>query len=207
MPSYWTLAGPIARVREASWKPQQRVERDLLSEKEQGVSRLVPQISCVKPECCLRALKKRRGSSSHSLTSKDSAQTTIPLVILMVGIPVFAQSPPPSPDRPWHTSDERLITSDGKRVRQLAPPIEPDRAYSLAELIDLAEAHNPDTRVAWENARAQAATLGIARSEVDPTLTAVAVSGVDREEIPLGRLLPPHGYGGSGVIGSQLHDL
>ena len=162
------------------------MERDLLCEEEQGVSRLVPQIASVKQECRLRALKKRRGSSSHSLTTKDSAQTTIPLVILMVAIPVFAQSPPPSPDRPWHTSDERLITSDGKRVRQLAPPIEPDRAYSLAELIDLAEAHNPETRVAWENARAQAAALGIARSELYPTLTAVALSGVDREEIPLG---------------------
>ena len=65
-------------------------------------------------------------------------------------------------------------------------PIDPDKAYSLAELIDLAEAHNPETRVAWENARAQAAALGIARSELYPTLSAVALSGVDREEIPLG---------------------
>ena len=37
---------------------------------------------------------------------------------------------------------------------------------SLAELIDLAEAHNPETRVAWENAIAEAAALGIARSEL-----------------------------------------
>ena len=65
-------------------------------------------------------------------------------------------------------------------------PIEPDKAYSLAELIDLAEAHNPETRVAWENALAQGAALGIARSELYPTLSAVALSGVDREEIPLG---------------------
>ena len=108
------------------------------------------------------------------------------LVILMAAVPLFAQSPPPSPDRPWHTSDERRIMSDGKRVRQPALPIEPDKAYSLAELIDLAEAHNPETRVAWENARAQAAALGIARSELYPTLSAAALSGVDREEIPLG---------------------
>ena len=39
---------------------------------------------------------------------------------------------------------------------------------------------------AWENARAQGAALGIARSQLYPTLTAVALSGVDREEIPLG---------------------
>ena len=104
----------------------------------------------------------------------------------MAAIPLFAQSPPPSPDRPWHSFDERQITNDGKRLRQPAFPVDPNKFYSLAELIDLAEAHNPETRVAWENARAQAAALGIARSELYPTLSAVALSGVDREEIPLG---------------------
>jgi outer membrane protein TolC len=56
----------------------------------------------------------------------------------------------------------------------------------LGELIDLAKAHNPETRVAWESARAEAAALGIARSELYPALTAVALSGVDRSEVPLG---------------------
>ncbi len=130
------------------------------------------------------------------------------LVILMAAIPVFAQSPPASPDRPWHTSDERRITNDGKRLRQPVLPIEPDKAYSLAELIDLAEAHNPETRVAWENARAQGAALGIARSELYPTLSAVALSGVDRAgDSAWHPVLPPHGSGGSGVTGSQLHNL
>jgi len=104
----------------------------------------------------------------------------------MAAIPVSAQSPPGSPDRPWHTSDELRITNDGKRVHQPALPVDPEKAYSLAELIDLAETHNPETRVAWEAARAQGAALGIARSELYPTLSAVALSGVDREEIPLG---------------------
>jgi outer membrane protein len=110
----------------------------------------------------------------------------------MAAIPAFAQSPPASPDRPWHTSDERQIINDGRRVPRPALPIEPNKAYSLAELIDLAEAHNPETRVAWESARAQAATLGIARSELYPTLSAVALSGVDREEIPLGKRFYRH---------------
>jgi outer membrane protein len=131
--------------------------------------------------------KKRRALlSSHSSTSKGPARTTIPLVILMAAIPVFAQSPPASPDRPWHSSYERRFTDDGKRLRQPVVPIESDKAYSLAELIDLAEAHNPETRVAWENALAQGAALGIARSELYPTVSAVALSGLDREEIPLG---------------------
>jgi len=50
----------------------------------------------------------------------------------------------------------------------------------LAELIDLAEAHNPETRVAWEGARAQLAALGIARSELYATLAAIALSQTNR---------------------------
>jgi outer membrane protein len=110
----------------------------------------------------------------------------IPLLNLMAIIPLFAQSPPPSPDRPWHSPDERQIVSEANHVRQSAFRIEPDKNYSLAELIDLAETYNPETRVAWENARAQAAALGIARSELYPTLSALALSGVDRSEVPLG---------------------
>src|SRR6266403_1777117 len=117
---------------------------------------------------------------------RSPAQTTVPLLILMAAVPVFAQLPPVSPDRPWHSSQEREIANDGKRYRQPAFPIEPDKAYSLAELIDLAESHNPETRVGWENARAQAAALGIARSELYPALSAVALTSVDRVEVPLG---------------------
>lgn len=111
---------------------------------------------------------------------------TISLLNLMAVISMFAQSPPPSPDRPWHSADERRIVSEGNRVRQSAFRIDSDKTYSLAELIDLAEAHNPETRVTWENARAQAAALGVARSELYPTLSAVALSGVDRSEVPFG---------------------
>ena len=72
--------------------------------------------------------------------------------------------------------------------RFLSPPLQiaPDRTYSLAELIDLAEAHNPETRVAWESARAQFAALGFARSELFPTVAAVALASVDRSEEGLG---------------------
>ena len=39
------------------------------------------------------------------------------LVILMAASRLFAQSPPASPDRLWHTPDERRMLSDGERVR------------------------------------------------------------------------------------------
>ena len=91
-----------------------------------------------------------------------------------------SQDAPPSPDRPWHSAGEAGLQDEG---RFLAPPVFPLDSrtnYSLGELIDLAESHNPDTRAAWEGARAQAATLGLARSELYPAITAVALSQLTR---------------------------
>jgi outer membrane protein TolC len=73
----------------------------------------------------------------------------------------------------------------------------------LAELIDL-EAHNPGTRVAWESASAQAAALGIARSELFPTLAAVALAGVDRSEEGLGSQFYRQTIA---LAGSELYDF
>jgi len=51
-----------------------------------------------------------------------------------------------------------------------------DHIYTLAELIDLAEQHNPETRVAWQEAKSKAASLGIARSALYPAISAIAVA-------------------------------
>jgi outer membrane protein len=113
-----------------------------------------------------------------------------PFLSLVVTIlwftPLFGQSPPASPSRPWHSPDERILAEEGKRYRQVASLPPSGKGYSLAELIDFAESHNPNTRVSWENAIARCEALGIARSELFPLLSAVAVSGVEREEVPLG---------------------
>ena len=55
------------------------------------------------------------------------------------------------------------------------------RTYALADLIDLAEQHNPETRVAWEEAKSRAASLGIARSALYPTMSAVALAASIRQ--------------------------
>ncbi len=89
-----------------------------------------------------------------------------------------------APDRPWHSPEEKQFVTDWKNQRRPGFVIEPNKVYSLPELIDLAESHNPQTRVAWENARAQAAALGIARSELYPTLSAIALASVERVEVP-----------------------
>lgn len=98
----------------------------------------------------------------------------------------YGQSAPTSPNHPWHTSAEQRLQTEAKGVRSQEFAVDQARTYSLAELVDLAESHNPDTRVAWERARAQAAALGIARSELYPTLVAVALSQTTRDEILFG---------------------
>src|SRR6266496_110490 len=91
-----------------------------------------------------------------------------------------SQVAPPSPDRPWHSAAEAGLQGEGKVLRLPEFPLDSSTNYSLGDLIDLAETHNPETRFAWERARAQAATLGLARSELYPTLAATALSQFSR---------------------------
>ena len=97
-----------------------------------------------------------------------------------------AQTVAVSPERPWHAVQERQIEDDAKQFRESKFSVDPNKIYSLPELIDLAESHNPQTRLAWEEARGQLAGLGIARSELYPTLAAIAVSQINRAEAILG---------------------
>src|SRR5258708_1379736 len=107
-------------------------------------------------------------------------------VLLLFASRSLAQRAPVSPDQPWHASDELMIEADAKNLRDARFNVDPAKTYSLAELVDLAEAHNPETRLAWEHARAQAAALGVARSELYPTLAAAALSGTGRSEVFFG---------------------
>jgi outer membrane protein len=129
----------------------------------------------------LSRLRKRSPIVDRAISSGPTP-IAILLLIVMAANRASAQGPPALPDRPWHSADERQIAREAQRFRQSGFHIDADKVYSLADLIDLAEAHNPETRVAWENARAQAAALGISRSELYPTLSAVALSGVDRSD-------------------------
>jgi len=94
----------------------------------------------------------------------------------------LAQRAPLSPDHPWHGLGEARIEADAGNFTEAKLNFDPEKTYSLPELIDLAESHNPETRVAWEHARAQAAAWGVARSELYPTIAAAALAGVDREQ-------------------------
>src|SRR6266852_922168 len=103
-----------------------------------------------------------------------------------------SQEAPPSPDRPWHSQWEQQLARVGKFPDAREFSINPSTNYSLAELIDLAESHNPETRSAWERARAQAATLGLARSEVYPALAASALAQINRDQAFFGTSFHRH---------------
>jgi outer membrane protein len=99
---------------------------------------------------------------------------------------VSGQTAPDSYSRPWHAIAEEKIKADAKDFHDSRFSVDAAKTYSLAELVDMAESHNPETRFAWERARAQAAVFGIARSELYPILTAAALSRTWREEVYLG---------------------
>jgi outer membrane protein len=108
------------------------------------------------------------------------------IFFLLDGSRALAQGAPVSPDHPWHTVGEQRVEAGAKNSRELRFNTDPAKTYSLAELVDLAETHNPETHSAWERARAQAAALGVARSELFPTLAAAVLSQTNRQETYLG---------------------
>src|SRR6266542_6893842 len=99
----------------------------------------------------------------------------------------ISQEAPPSPDRPWHSAAEAGLQGEVKVLRLPEFPLDSSTNYSLGDLIDLAETHNPETRFAWERARAQASTLGLARSELYPALAATALSQFTRDNAFFGQ--------------------
>jgi outer membrane protein len=107
----------------------------------------------------------------------------LPVVTAAICKIAAGQSAPPSPDRSWHFPAESEVRAEAKALRVSRLAIDAPNSYSLAELVDFAERNNPETRVAWEGAKARGAALHIAQSELYPALAAVALSKVDREDV------------------------
>jgi outer membrane protein len=78
--------------------------------------------------------------------------------------------------------------------REAAAILDPVHPYTLAELIDIAEHHNPNTRTIWERAKQKARELGLAKSTYYPDLDALAVFGDHRSVNPFPKPLAPRGY-------------
>jgi outer membrane protein TolC len=90
-----------------------------------------------------------------------------------------------------HTAQESAIPAAERvpdRVPQPPPATGPTGAptYDLAQLIEIALANNPQTRGAWERARAAAAAYGASRAAYYPTVTVNSPAGYTRQidELP-----------------------
>ncbi len=106
---------------------------------------------------------------------------------------------PDAPDQPWipettatgeivpgsntaappSLTGKHFVLPPNAEAARLAspPPLDGHHAYTLPELIDIAETSNPATRIAWNAARNVALASGIAESTFLPRLTASAIAG------------------------------
>jgi outer membrane protein len=86
---------------------------------------------------------------------------------------------PAAPAAPWRPTDGRKQPRLASLIERLGNDIQidPDRVLGLADLVDLAQRLNPETRRTWEEARAAAARLGRAEAAWFPTLAALAAAG------------------------------
>jgi outer membrane protein len=114
-----------------------------------------------------------------------SLAAAIGLVAGCADLPVSPRAPyaaaPPSSSAPWRPSPG--ATGDRPRAipgRVTAAPIDPNAVYGVADLIDFAHRTNPETRRAWEEARAAAAQAGRAEAAYYPTLFFMAAGGTSR---------------------------
>lgn len=143
-------------------------------------------------------------------------------LLLAIAVANARNDPPPSADRTWSPPNLSNYESElaGQRLKNgggsSRVSINPRKVYNLAELIDIAERNNPETRVAWERARHAAAAVGLSESAYYPFLAASAAAGYDRAFIPFPSLavdqakLPSLGAvsvtgGGSLVTESQIY--
>ncbi|HMD21390.1 MAG TPA: TolC family protein [Alloacidobacterium sp.] len=116
---------------------------------------------------------------------------------------LHAQSAPASPDKKWsNPAAEQSLNKQLSTLPDTKYSLDTAKAYTLAELIDLAEQHNPETRLAWQQAKARAAALGIARGALFPTLAAVALGSTARVQVLLNSEFFRQTYG---VFSPELH--
>src|SRR5215471_12973528 len=108
------------------------------------------------------------------------------LILCLIVRNANAQRAPEGPSRIWHDPVETELNRQRLALPDTKYDIDPSKNYTLSELIDLAEQHNPETRAAWERAKSHAAAVGVARSALYPTLAALVAANTIRTRLLLG---------------------
>ena len=94
---------------------------------------------------------------------------------------------PGEPAQPLPGMRSNYAVPANPAAAELAPPpqLVAGRAYELPGLIDIAARNNPQTRIAWEEARQAALAVGMSEATFLPTISANAIAGVQRVSTPL----------------------
>jgi outer membrane protein len=119
----------------------------------------------------MRSRHQAKQTPSRAVASRRLALGVTITAFLSVG--AWGQRAPNTPNAPWipdHHSLERHTTTIAPRESS----IDDEHVYSLGELIDIAESNSPSTQAAWNRAKVTAASVGIAKSELYPTIIATA---------------------------------
>jgi outer membrane protein len=117
-------------------------------------------------------------------------RATLALASSLLGGTLHAQAPA-APEQPWSIPGSAIARAGALGDEQSEWV---QRPYDLPALIDLAQRTNPETRAAWEDARAAAAAIGLVESSYLPQLSMEALGGVERTPLPIPKTLVPKGY-------------
>ena len=96
---------------------------------------------------------------------------------------------PPAAQHAWAPGPREStigLESSVQTFEQNRPPAEPRTKYALPALIDLALSRNPDTREAWEKARAASAAWAVSRATFYPVVRVDSQNGYERviDQVP-----------------------
>jgi outer membrane protein len=117
--------------------------------------------------------------SRHEAKETPSRTAVSRLVAVAVAMTSFlsvgarGQRAPTTPNEPW-LPDHHTLERHSTAVPVHEAALDDGHVYSLGELIDIAESNSPTTQAAWNRAKMTAASVGIAKSELYPTIIAMA---------------------------------
>ena len=102
----------------------------------------------------------------------------------LLALPALAAGQAPAtPEHAWEIPENAIERATALADHEKTAPTE--RPYDLVQLIDLAERSSPDTRAAWEEARAAAAGIGLAEAAYLPQLSFQALGGFEHTPLPV----------------------
>lgn len=107
------------------------------------------------------------------------------LSLLLVGCIDTSSSFKQYSQQPINYDNTKYIASPSEQYLSSTQEKTIKYSYSLADLIDLGQQNNPDTRIAWELAKKSATDIGMVESTYLPIITATALAGYQHGKIDL----------------------